>query len=176
MPADTGHPSAGVTADRPAEGATAVVVATTATDLLVYVVVLGLAVQWVPQVLSETFAATLVTAVLLKVVLEVVLRVKQLAAGRIRSASGPLATAAGVVVLWVIMVSSKFLLLETVDLVLGDRVSLGGFWSVTGLVVVLVAARALVRRGVDALLGDAAGPPAEAAHPTRLVPPDRRRR
>ena len=41
-------------------------------DVLVNVVVLNLAVQFVPSVISETFTLSLLTAVLLKVVLEVV--------------------------------------------------------------------------------------------------------
>ena len=41
-------------------------------DVLVYVVVIALFVQFFPAVISESFAITLLTAVLLKVVLEVV--------------------------------------------------------------------------------------------------------
>ena len=41
-------------------------------DVFVYVVVLNLFVEYLPQVLSETFTLSLLTAVLLKVVLEVV--------------------------------------------------------------------------------------------------------
>jgi hypothetical protein len=39
-------------------------------DVFVYVVVLNLAVQYVPSVISETFTLSLMTAVLLKVALE----------------------------------------------------------------------------------------------------------
>ena len=42
-------------------------------DVFVYVVVLNLFVEYLPQVLSETFTLSLLTAVLLKGVLEVVL-------------------------------------------------------------------------------------------------------
>ena len=45
-------------------------------DVFVYVVVLNLAVQFVPAVLSETFTLSLLTAVLLKAVLEVVVALK----------------------------------------------------------------------------------------------------
>ena len=48
--------------------------------------------------------------------------------------------------------SSKFVVLELVALVFGDYVSLGGFWSVTGLILVLLLSRLGVRR----LLGEPA--------------------
>ena len=50
------------------------------------------------------------------------------------------------VLLWVVLFGSKFLVLEVVALVFGDRVSLGGFFSVTALILVLLVSRAVVRR------------------------------
>ncbi|MEU4217242.1 hypothetical protein [Actinoplanes sp. NPDC026623] len=73
-------------------------------DVFVYVVVLNLAIEYVPAVISEGFTLTLLTAVLLKVALELV------------------------------------------DVVFGDAVSLGGFVSVTLLVIAFLGARAAVRR------------------------------
>lgn len=51
--------------------------------------------------------------------------------------------------LWGLAAGSKLVVLGVVDLVFGDSVSLGGFWSVTVLVVALLAARAGVRRLVE---------------------------
>jgi len=48
--------------------------------------------------------------------------------------------------LWAVLFGSKFLVLEVVALVFGDRVSLGGFFSVTALVIALLLSRAAVRR------------------------------
>ncbi|MFI5427541.1 hypothetical protein [Aeromicrobium sp. UC242_57] len=58
-------------------------------DVFVYVVVLNLAVEYVPQVISEGFTLSLLTAVLLKIALEVVLALKDRlspAAGRLERA------------------------------------------------------------------------------------------
>jgi hypothetical protein len=46
--------------------------AATVVDIFVYVVVLNLFVQYAPRVISETFTLSLLTAVLLKFVLEAV--------------------------------------------------------------------------------------------------------
>ncbi|MEZ5118070.1 MAG: hypothetical protein R2737_17555 [Candidatus Nanopelagicales bacterium] len=119
--------------------------AATVVDLSVYVVVLNLYVEYLPQVISETFTLSLLTAVLLKVVLELVLVVKKKVAARFRAASTTRGRVVAALLLWLLLVASKFLVLEAVALVFGDRVSLGGFWSVTTLVITLMLARAGVR-------------------------------
>ncbi|PVE98349.1 hypothetical protein [Microbacterium sp. TPD7012] len=115
-------------------------------DVLVYLVVLGTFTQLFPAVISESFLLSLLTAVLLKVVLEAVVWVKTKALARIRSEGSGARRAVGVVVLLLVMPGSKFLVLELVDLVFGDAVYLGGFFLVTLLIVVLMLARGGVRR------------------------------
>ena len=115
-------------------------------DVFVYVVVLNLAVQYVPSVISETFTLSLLTAVLLKVALEVVIFLKGKILGRFRAATTPAGRWAAGALLWVAAAGSKIVVLELVDLVFGDAVSLGNFISVTALVVALLLSRGAVRR------------------------------
>jgi hypothetical protein len=51
--------------------------------------------------------------------------------------------------LWVVAAGSKLVVLELVDVVFGDAVSLGGFIPVTLLVAALLVSRAAVRRVLD---------------------------
>lgn len=115
-------------------------------DVFVYVVVLNLAAEYFPQVVAETFTVSILTALMLKVVLEVVLAVKKRVRGRLARASGALGKLLGVLSLWVVLAGSKVLVLAVEDLLFGDRVELGGFFAVTGLVIVLMLAREGVRR------------------------------
>ena len=115
-------------------------------DVFVYVVVLNLFVEYLPQVISETFTLSLLTAVLLKGVLEIVVAAKNRVKARFRQASTPVGKVVAAVLLWVVLFGSKFLVLEVVALVFRDRVSLGGFFSVTALILVLLVSRAVVRR------------------------------
>ncbi|HUL27661.1 MAG TPA: hypothetical protein VLW44_18030 [Streptosporangiaceae bacterium] len=115
-------------------------------DVFVYVVVLNLFVEYLPQVISETFTLSLLTAVLLKGVLEIVVAAKNRVKARFRQASTPIGKVVAAVLLWVVLFGSKFLVLEVVALVFRDRVSLGGFFSVTALILVLLVSRAVVRR------------------------------
>lgn len=115
-------------------------------DLFVYVVVLNLAAEYVPMIITETFTFSLLTAVLLKVVLEVVVWVKDRVKARYKAAKRPVGKVTAGLVLWVVLIGSKFLVLELVALLFADQVRLGGFWSVNGLIVVLLLARNGVRR------------------------------
>ena len=114
--------------------------------MFVYVVVLNLAVEYFPAVISETFTLSLLTAVLLKLSLEAVIILKGRALARFRGAITVRAKVTAAVLLWLVAAGSKFAVLGLVDLVFGDAVSLGGFVSVTLLVVSLLLSRAAVRR------------------------------
>ena len=115
-------------------------------DVFVYVVVLNLAIQFIPSVISETFTLSLLTAVLLKFALEAVIHLKSKILGGFRAATTRAGRWAAAALLWVAAAGSKIVVLELVDLVFGDAVSLGTFISVTLLVVALLLSRAAVRR------------------------------
>lgn len=118
-------------------------------DVFAYVVVLNLAVEYLPSVITETFSMSILTAVLLKLVLEVVVAAKNRLKARLRAASTPLGKVVSGVLLWLLLVASKFVVLELIAFVFDDLVSLGGFVSVTALILALMAARAGVRRLLD---------------------------
>lgn len=115
-------------------------------DLFVYVVVLNLAIEYLPAVISETFTLSLLTAALLKIALEAVLSLKGVILGRLRSATTRRAKAVAALALWVVAAGSKLVVLKLVDVAFGGSVSLGGFIPVTLLVVALLVARSAVRR------------------------------
>ncbi len=115
-------------------------------DVFVYVVVLNLAVEYLPAVLSETFTLSLLTAVLLKVALEAVLVLKTQVLRRLRSARTGLARATSALMLWGVAAGSKLVVLWLVEVAFRGSVSLGGFVPVTLLVLTLMASRAVVRR------------------------------
>ncbi|MBB2947398.1 hypothetical protein FB565_007166 [Actinoplanes lutulentus] len=115
-------------------------------DVFAYVTVLNLAVEYIPAVISEGFTLSLLTALLLKIALELVLLLKQHILGRMRDATTRTAKVVSGAALWTVAAGSKFVVLELVNLIFGDAVSLGGFFSVTLLVVTLLLTRAGVRR------------------------------
>lgn len=118
-------------------------------DVFVYVVVLNVVAQFAPQVITETFVMSLLVAVLLKLVLEVVVAFKKRAVARLGGAPTRAGKAIGALTLVVLLPGSKLLVLWLVDVIFGDAVSLGGFWLVTALIVLLMVSRAGVRWLLD---------------------------
>lgn len=115
-------------------------------DFLVYVIVLNLAIEFFPSVISETFTLSLLTALLLKVALELVLVVKGRVLAHLKAAGNHGQRIAFALMLWGVAVGSKLLVLWVIDLVFSGYVSLGGFIPVTVLVITLLLSRAAVRR------------------------------
>ncbi len=109
-------------------------------------VVLNFAIEYLPEVISEGFTLSLLTAILLKVALEAVLLLKSVVMARWKAATTTRAKVVSGLALWVVAAGSKLVVLELVALVFGDAVSLGGFVPVTLLIVALLASRAAVRR------------------------------
>lgn len=115
-------------------------------DVFVYVVVLNLAVQYVPAVISETFTMSLLTAVVLKIVLELVVTTKARVKVRFRAATTRAGKIGAALLLWALLVGSKFVVLELIAILFRGSVSLGGFVPVTLLIVALLLSRAGVRQ------------------------------
>lgn len=118
-------------------------------DVFVYLVVLGVFTQFLPSVITESFIVSLLTAVLFKLALEVIAVLKTRILDRIRASRTPAGKTLNAVLLVALGAGSKFVILWLTDLVFGDAVQLGGFVSVTLLIVVLMAARLGIRLLVD---------------------------
>lgn len=100
-------------------------------DVFVYVVILNLAIEYLPTVISESFSLSLLTALLLKVTLEVVLLVKGAVMARLRTAATRRARTTAAVMLWAVAAGSKLIVLWLIEATFGGSVSLGGFIPVT---------------------------------------------
>ncbi len=112
-------------------------------DVLVYVVVLNLFVEYVDAVVIDSFAISILTAVLLKLLLDVIVGLEHRVSGFFRRRSGTVFRILELVSAWAILFLSKFALLEIVDIVFGDEVELGGLLEVILLVIALMATRQL---------------------------------
>jgi hypothetical protein len=122
-------------------------------NVLVNVVVLSLFVEFVDEVVIDSFWISVLTAVLLTAMLSVLARFEH----RIHHFFFEKHTwrFAGVVIIWAVLFGGKFLMLEVVDIVFGDHVELGHLLEVILIVVAMMIAGQLMqtiydRLGVDA--------------------------
>ena len=83
---------------------------------------LNLAVQFMPQVISETFTLSLFTAVVLKLVLEGVVALKDRIKAGFKAATTPVGRVGAGLLLWGLLISSKFVVLELIGILFRDSV------------------------------------------------------
>lgn len=115
-------------------------------DVLIYIIVLNLFVEYNAAIVIDSFTISIFTAILLKVLLEVILKLEHKVADFFEARPGTLSKFLRVLFIWLILFLSKFVILEIVDIVFGDHVELGHFLDVLVLVITLMIARELVQR------------------------------
>ena len=114
------------------------------TEILVYIVVLNLFVEYVHAVVIESFSVSLVTAVLLWLLLGAIVRLERRVADYFRDKKGALPRVLRYLCVWAILFVSKFVILEVVAFVTAGRAALGHFFEIVAIVVALMAAEALL--------------------------------
>ena len=131
-------------------------------DVLIYVIVLNLFVEYVEKVVIDSFTISIFTAILLKALLDVILGLEHRVAHFFEARPGKLSKFLRIMSTWLILFLSKFLILEVVDLVFGDHVELGKFLHVLSLVIALMVAREVFQR-IYMALGAGETAPTESA-------------
>ena len=131
-------------------------------DVLIYVIVLNLFVEYAEKVVIDSFTISIFTAILLKALLDVILGLEHRVAHFFETRSGKLSKFLRIMSTWLILFLSKFLILEVVDFVFGDHVELGKFVQVLSLVIALMVAREVVQR-IYMALGSSETAPVESA-------------
>ncbi len=108
-------------------------------ELLVDIVMLNLFVEFVHNVVIDSFAISILTAVLLKLMVDAVKGLEQRVSAYFAAKPGTGAKVLRIAGVWTILFLSKFVILEVVNVVFGDHVELGGFLEVAGIVVAMLA-------------------------------------
>ena len=112
-------------------------------DILIYTVVLNLFVEYGEAIQIDSFTISLLTAILLKALLALIGRFEHRVHHYFEQKEGTFWKILSWVVIISILFLSKFLILEIVNLVFGDRVELGHFIEVVVLIISMIVARAL---------------------------------
>ena len=127
-----------------------------ASDVLVYIVVLNLFVEFVDAIVIESFWISILTAVLLQALLSMVVGLEHNVGAFFERMGTTWSRIAEVTAKFLILFTSKLLILEIVNFIFGDQVELGHFVDVLLLIIALMGTRAItqriyVRLGADGL-------------------------
>jgi hypothetical protein len=123
---------------------------------LIYTVVLNLFAQYSEHVYIATFAISIMTALLLKLLLVLIEGIAGRVHGYFEQKAGTAWKVVGYVVVFTILILGKLLILEAVNFVFGDQVELGHFVQVLVLILTMIVARELAN-WIYRLLGPGAG-------------------
>ena len=128
------------------------------TDVLVYIVVLNLFIEFADAIFIESFWTSILTAVLLKLLLDALVGVEHRVGRYFHDRQGSVSRALGFISIFSILFFSKFLILEVVNVVFGDEVNLGHFIEIAVLIVTMIAARGAMQ-WIYERLGESAAQP-----------------
>ena len=115
------------------------------TEVLVDIVVLNFFVEYVHTIVIDSFAISVLTAVLLKLMIDAVKGFEQRVAAYFWAKEGAVWRALGLVAVFSILFLSKFVILEAVNLVFGDHVELGHFIEIVAIILTMLVVSAALQ-------------------------------
>jgi len=121
--------------------------------VLVDLTVLNLFVEYWHVVEIDSFTISLLAAALLQLLLKLTLALEHRIADYFKKQAGKGATAKRILTSWLVLFGSKFLILEAVDLVFGDKVEFGGVIPFIIVVIAIIVAEAIITK-IYGLLGN----------------------
>lgn len=114
--------------------------------VLVDLAVLNLFVEYWQRIVIDSFTISLFTAFLLQALLRLTTKIEKRIADHFKVQSGKGALVKRFFATWAVLFSSKFVILEAVDLVFGDHVDFGGIMPFICVVSVMLVAELLLTR------------------------------
>lgn len=109
------------------------------TGTLIDLVILGLFAEWTDKVFVESFSIALLAAIVLQVLLKGTIAVEHWALDHFKGKTGAWWKSLKYFVAWLILFGSKFVILEALTFVFGDKVRFEGvFHGIVWLIIVVV--------------------------------------
>ena len=115
-----------------------------ATAVLLNVVVLGLFVEYSDSIVIDSFTIVILAAVVLKALVAVTLRLEHRVRNFFLQRGGTVNRVLGIVTALAILFSSKFVILEVIDIIFRDHVEIDGFIPLVLLIITMIAAEQAV--------------------------------
>lgn len=120
-------------------------------DILIYVVVINTFVQLVSDFYISSFTLSLFVAVLMKILLTLIIRFEHSAAGYFENHSNEKLHKLSVPVALLILFSSKFLIIEIIDIIFEDKVNFHNFIALLLMLITMIATRKILEVVYDKL-------------------------
>jgi len=122
-------------------------------EVLVDIVVLNLFVEYAHAIVIDSFAISILTALLLKLMVDAVKGLEQGVSAYFAAKPGAVWKVLRYAAVWLILFLSKFVILEAVNFVFGDHVELGSFIEILSIIVAMLVANAALYSAFQRLGG-----------------------
>ena len=116
------------------------------TAVLLYTVVLNLFVEYTDAIVIDSFTISVLTAIVLKALLDVILLLEHRVASYFGAREGTNSRLLGILSMWAILFLSKFVILGAIDIIFREHVEIGGFIPIVVLIITMLAAELILRR------------------------------
>lgn len=113
-------------------------------DLLIYIVILNLFAQYSSAIYFETFTISIFTAFVLKALLNLIIGFEHSVANFFSRFKGKFAKYTSYVTAFLILFLSKFLILEVIDIIFGEKVEIYGFVILVAMIITMIATRKII--------------------------------
>ena len=114
------------------------------TAVLLNIVVLALFVEYSDSIVIDSFTIVIFTAVVLGALVAVTLRLEHRARNFLTRRGGTVLRVLGIVTAMAILFSSKFVILEVIDIIFRDHVEIDGFIPLVLLIITMIAVEKIV--------------------------------
>jgi len=122
-------------------------------EVLVDIVVLNLFVEYAHAIVIDSFAISILTALLLKLMVDAVTGLEQGVSAYFAAKPGAVWKVLRYAAVWLILFLSKFVILEAVNFVFGDHVELGSFIEILSIIDAMLVANAALYSAFQRLGG-----------------------
>ena len=113
-------------------------------DLLIYIIILNLFAEYSTRFYFESFTITFFVAFVLKVLLVLILKLEHGVGKFFSKYTSSIMKFLRIMITWAILFLSKFLILEVLDIIFGERIEIYGFIPILILIIALIAARQII--------------------------------
>ncbi len=114
-------------------------------EVLLDIVVLNLFVEYIHTIVIDSFAISVLTALLMKLAIDAVKGLEHRVASYFQTKQGLVWRALGLISVFSILFLSKFVILELVNVVFGDHVELGHFIEIVAIILTMLGGNALLQ-------------------------------
>lgn len=113
-------------------------------DLLIYITILNLFAEYSSSIYFETFTISILTAVVLKALLVLIIDLEHSVTKYFKKKKGDIYKYLNIIIAFLILFLSKFVILEIIDILFREKVEIEGFIPLVAMIIAMIATRKIL--------------------------------